>query len=236
MGSFRSPAATQLSASNNSSYRNSPPSADVRRPTLHDSQPESSAPSTGFLCDAGSILEAIVRRGDSPHTRRAYAIDLRTYAAWLLAETLEWDRVTADDLDRYREWLAERYARTTTNRRLSVIRSLYAEAFRRHRVADDPVARLRGLRGRDERDGGVLTRAEAREVMEAIRVDLRSSSRRLASLRNLALMGLLIRTGLRRSEVVGLRVGDFDTMQGHRVATLRAKGNVLRTIKIPTTR
>ena len=161
-------------------------------------------------------------------------LDLRTYAEWLESEELAWDRVTPDQLDMYREWLAERYARTTTNRRLSVVRSLYAEAHRRHRVADDPAARLRGVRGRDERDGGALTRAEAREVMDAIHADLRRPTRRVIARRDLALVGLLLRTGVRRSEVVSLRVGDLDTMQGHHVATLRAKGNVVRTIKIPT--
>jgi integrase len=47
------------------------------------------------------------------------------------------------------------------------------------------------------------------------------------------MLALLIRTGLRRSEIASLRWGDFDEAQGHRIATVRAKGGVLRTIKIP---
>ena len=141
-------------------HRLSEPIAHGRRGarTMSDPSPTLIEPPAGLLRDAGQLLEAIIRRGDSPHTRRAYSLDLRTYAEWLEAEGLAWDLVTSDDLDRYREWLAERYARTTTNRRLSVVRSLYAEAHRRHRIPDDPAARLRGVRGRDERDGGVLTR------------------------------------------------------------------------------
>ena len=72
------------------------------------------------------LVEAIIRRGDSPHTRRAYAGDLETYAAWLASEGIVWDAVTPDDLDRYREWLAGQYARTTANRRLVVVRALTA--------------------------------------------------------------------------------------------------------------
>lgn len=190
------------------------------------------APSAG-LHAAGPLVDAIVRRGDSPHTRRAYGGDLQTYAGWLAAEDLGWADVTADDLDRYREWLSERYARTTSNRRLTVVRVLYGEAHRRHLVADDPAARLRGVRGRDERDGGVLTRQQAIEVVEAIKADLGRPSRALLAQRDLALVGLLIRTGIRRSELASLRVGSMSMAQGHHVLTIHGKGNVVRTVKLP---
>ena len=220
--------------SDTSCYRNPSCTDDVVPTAISDPSENLIEPPTGLLRDAGQILEAIIRRGDSPHTKRAYALDLRCYAEWLEAEDLAWDLVTSDDLDRYREWLDARYARTTTNRRLSVVRSLYAEAHRRHRIHDDPAARLRGVRGRDERNGGVLTRQEAREVMEAIHADLHRPSRRILARRDLALVGLLLRTGVRRSEVVSLRVRSLGTAQGHNIATLVGKGNVTRTIKIPT--
>jgi integrase/recombinase XerD len=47
-------------------------------------------------------------------------------------------------------------------------------------------------------------------------------------------VGLLLRTGLRRSDVVHLRVSSLGTSQGHHVLTIQAKGNVLRTVKVPT--
>jgi site-specific recombinase XerD len=96
---------------------------------------------------AAELVTALIRRGDSPETRRAYAGNLRTFAGWLRSEGLRWDAVGPDDLDRYRESLAARYARTTVNRRLSVVRSLYGEAERRDRIGRDPAVRLRGLRG-----------------------------------------------------------------------------------------
>ena len=82
------------------------------------------------VIDAQPLVEAIIRRGDSPHTRRAYALDLQTYATWLASEGLAWDAASPDDLDRYRESLAGQYARTTANRRLVVVRALYGEATR----------------------------------------------------------------------------------------------------------
>lgn len=184
------------------------------------------------LPDAGPVVEALIRRGDSEHTRRAYAGDLRTYAGWLASEGLDWLLVKPDDLERYREWLATAFARTTANRRLSVVRGLYAEAERRGAVAS-PAGRLRGLRGRDEHDGGALSREEARRVLDAIVASSELPGRHLLALRDVAIVSLLIRTGLRRSEIAGLRVGSIGSAQGHHILTIRGKGNVTRTAKLP---
>ena len=189
-----------------------------------------STPSIG----PAALVEAIIRRGDSPHTKRAYVGDLDTFNGWLAGEGLLWDAVTGDDLDRYREWLASRWARATVNRRLTTVRNLYAEAHRRHLVADDPAGRLRGLRGRDDRDGGALSRSEARSLLEAIQSDLRHRPRALIARRDIALVSILLRTGIRRSEVAAIRVGDLGSSQGHRTLALTAKGNVMRTVKLPT--
>jgi integrase/recombinase XerD len=184
--------------------------------------------------DVESVLvEAVIRRGDSFHTRRAYRSDLETFRSWLATEALSWVAITADDLDAYREWLAVRYARTTVNRRLVVVRSLFAEAHRRHLIADDPAARLRGLRGRDERDGGALTLGQARAVLKAIRADVLLPVRSLLARRDLAVLSLLMRTGLRRSELASLRVASLETKQGYSVLSILGKGNVIRTVKLP---
>jgi site-specific recombinase XerD len=190
-------------------------------------------PSTVPLDVEGVLVEAVIRRGDSPHTRRAYRSDLESFRRWLVEVALGWDEVTADELDGYREWLAARYARTTVNRRLVVVRTLYGEAQRRHLIGDDPAARLRGLRGRDDRDGGALTLAEARAVLRAIRADEGLPGRRLLACRDLALASLLLRTGIRGFELANLRVSSRETKQGYPVLSIRNKGNVTRTVKLP---
>jgi site-specific recombinase XerD len=191
------------------------------------SQPDDASPLEGRL------VEAIIRRGDSSHTRRAYGGDLRTYARWLASVGLHWDAVTHDDLDRYRAWLADHHARTTANRRLIVVRALYGEAERHHLIAEDPSVRLRTVRGRDDRDGGALTRQQAREVLDAIARDLDRPSRHLLGARDLAIVTLLLRTGIRRSELASLRVSNLDSAQGHRILRLTGKGNLERTVKVP---
>jgi hypothetical protein len=138
--------------------------------------PPPALPSLNTSPDSDAALEpllaALIRRGDSPHTRRAYARDLATFATWLTTENFTWEVVTSDDLDRYREHLAGHYARATVNRGLVVVRLLYGEAKHRHLLAGDPADRLRGIRGRDDRDGGALTRQQARDTLEAVAGDL----------------------------------------------------------------
>ena len=179
------------------------------------------------------LIAALIRRGDSAETRRAYETDLVTFRRWLGDEGLPWNAVVADDLERYRQRLAGHFARTTVNRRLVMVRGLYAEAKRRHVIADDPADRLRSLRGRDDRDGGALTRQQARDVLDAIAADLTRPTHRVLAERDLAIVTLLLRTGLRRSELAGLRVSSLTEAAGHHVMTIRGKGNVLRTVKVP---
>jgi integrase/recombinase XerD len=198
---------------------------------------ETRLPSSMRLDAVGAIpdplIAALIRRGDSPETRRAYATDLATFRRWLDDECRAWIGITSDDLDQYREWLAARFARTTVNRRLVVVRSLYAEAKRRHVIADDPADRLRSLRGRDDRDGGALTHQQARDALDAISGDLARPAHRVLAERDLAIMTLLLRTGIRRSELTSLRVSSIGATAGHHVLTLTGKGNVLRNIKLP---
>lgn len=196
-----------------------------------DSLPKSTKPMTSAL---QPILDVIIRRGDSVHTRRAYGGDLATYARWLAQKGLVWDAVSADDLHRYRDWLAASYARTTANRRLTVVRALYLEALRGHLTPYNAADQLRSIRGRDDREGGALTRGEAMELLSRTERDSEPPSLRLIGMRDLAMLAILIRTGLRRFELVALRVGDLGMTQGHNVLTIRAgKGNVTRTVKLP---
>ena len=77
MGSFGNPVMSTDNAFDNADYRKPHQQEDGR---LQATSPSSS---TSIVGPEKMLVEAIIRRGDSPHTRRAYTLDLRTYWAWL---------------------------------------------------------------------------------------------------------------------------------------------------------
>jgi site-specific recombinase XerD len=91
------------------------------------------------------VIAVILGDGNSYETMRAYLGDLNAFGSWLRDRGRRWRSVTPEDLYLYRYWLARRYARSTVNRRLVAIRSLYAEANRRGITPSHPAERLRGL-------------------------------------------------------------------------------------------
>ena len=144
-----------------------------------------------------------------------------------------WDAVTGDDLDRYREHSRVRLPGRLRTAGWSSSARCTARRRGRYLVPFDPASRLRGVRGRDERDGGALTRQQARELLEAIAGDLERPGHDLLACRDLALVSILLRTGIRRSELASLRVSSLGKAQGHHILTLTGKGNVRRTAKAP---
>ena len=110
---------------------------------------------------------------------------------------------------------------------------MYGEATRRHLLTDDPAERLRGVRGRDERDGGALTRGRRESYWRPLPAIWSDRGHEVLARRDLALVSILLRTGIRRSELASLRVSSLGSAQGHHVLTITGKGNVRRTVKVP---
>jgi integrase/recombinase XerD len=172
--------------------------------------------------------EAIVAGQWSANTRRAYEGDVLLFQRFLDAVgRAHLADVTRDDLIAYRGWLAGRYAPATVNRRLSVVRSLFREALLRGEVERDPSVHLKLLRVADESPTESLDGLSARALLDGID---RST---LLGLRDAAILSLLIRTGLRRSEIGGLTVASLGTERGHHTLSVRGKGDKRRIVKVP---
>lgn len=188
--------------------------------------------------DADSLADALVAGQLSVRTRRAYASDLRELLDALETWRLRLPDVNRDHLHAYRSWLAgeeveglgkksEACALATVSRKISVCRQFFAEALDRGLIPVNPAARLRGFSVSQESKTLGLTRVQARDLLLSI------ETTSLLGLRDRAMLSLMIRTGLRRMDVIGARIGALGERDGHAVLSVVSKRNKERIIKIP---
>ena len=185
--------------------------------------------------DLPSILDDIAGQL-APNSRRAYVADTTHFVLWLQAQGLGIEGVTRSIFIAYRRHLAEDpqesgrpYQKNTAARMLTSARRICQEAYRRGVLPNDPTGDVRGFKsGTQETPYHALTKAEGRALLDAVD---RSTAK---GKRDYALLLLLIRTGIRRSEAVGLRLCDLGREAGHPIATIQhGKGGVRRTLKLP---
>jgi len=140
--------------------------------------------------------------GLSDATRRAYASDLRPFAAWLETRDLELDDV---DVRVLADWVTDlgrgprRLSPATIARRLAAVRSCLRFTYGPARVPDAALAPRRVRR---------LPDAPKAAHVDAL-LDLADGSEPL-ELRNRALLELLYSGGLRSAEAVALDLADVD--------------------------
>lgn len=140
-------------------------------------------------------------------------------------------------LNAYRAWLAGEAvpgldtrtpcAPASVSRKVSVARQFFAEAESRGLIPVNPATRLRGFQVSDESKTLGLSRPQARELLEKI------ETATLLGLRDKAMLSLMIRTGLRRMDVISATIGALREQQGHKTLRVLSKGNKERLIKIP---
>ena len=163
-----------------------------------------------------------LERGASPHTVRAYAGDLETFASFVETSGAEPDPALVD-LELLREWVWSQndagLAASSLARRTSTVRGFTAWLARTGRAAADAGARLRAPRP-DRR----LPRVLSRHQVDALLDDLCAvaAAHDPPALRDLAIIELLYASALRVSELVGLDLGDVD--EARRVVRVLGKG------------
>ena len=188
--------------------------------------------------DADSLADALVAGQLSARTRRAYASDLTELVSALEAWGLKLRGVNKDHLHAYRSWLAgeevpgltkkeKPCALATVSRKVSVCRQFFAEALDRGLIDSNPAARLRGFSVSGESKTLGLSRTQAKDLLDGI------ETKTLLGLRDKAMLSLMIRTGLRRMDIIGATIGKIGQRDGHTVLTMISKGNKERTVKIP---
>ena len=175
---------------------------------------------------ADRFLLHLRARNFSRHTLRAYEKDLADFFIFMTprgkssVQAMERQEVRA-----YLAWLNSRgLSRNSMLRKVSALRSLASYMTEQGLIKNDPFMLL-PLPKKEKRLPRNLTEAEAAGLIDA------ASGEKKLSLRDAAIAELLYSSGLRRSEVEGLNVGDLDFMGGF----VRVMGKGSRERIVPVT-
>ena len=170
-----------------------------------------------------SFLDTLwMERGLSDNTLQAYRSDLYAFNTWLTRRGLSLYGAGATDLLAYMAQQGTASVRTSA-RRLSSLRRLYQHLAREGKVASDPSAIIEAPRlGRPLPKS--LTEAEVELLLDT--PDTQST----IGLRDRTMLEVLYATGLRVSELVGLRLDQVNLRQG--VVRVVGKGNKERLVPL----
>lgn len=212
------------------------------------------------LCEvANRYLGHLLARAFSAATGRAYAFDLLNFGRFLEERGLSIAAVAPSDLFDYLDWQARRPAHrdkvvrlaegqavapATMNRRIAVVRGLFAFAVTSGLIAQNPVpaarrssglrAPRRGLLGHIRpgrpRSGGHLVR-QSRRLPESVEPsDITTFLADLDTHRDRAITLAMVLGGLRAAEVRSLRLADVD--MGLRRLRVEGKGGRERIVPV----
>ncbi len=163
-------------------------------------------------------------------SQEAYGHAIDEFTAWYCSEPrLAFNRTV---VLRYRFFLEQNHlASSTINVRLAAVRRLAYEAADAGLLSPElaaGIARVKGAKRPGVRIGNWLTAAQGMLLLQAMCTDTPRGKR------DRAVLALLLGCGLRRAELVAVRVGELQLREEHWViADLIGKGRHVRTVPIP---
>ncbi len=180
----------------------------------------------GFIVMIESFLKYIqYERNYSPRTVFAYGEDLSQFAAFLeeRGKSVEGGSVNAEDV---REWILEMMdagdKATTVNRKLSALNSFYRYCLRKGLLAHNPASKV--VPPKMKKSLPVFFREKELDKC----LELRENILTFEGIRDSLIIEMLYQTGMRCSELTGLKVADV-SMEGMTLKVL-GKGNKQRII------
>lgn len=208
-----------------------------------------SAPTSGAHDDPWArefVVHLATDRAASPFTRRNYSQAIADFIAWFRRErqqSPQWDKLERDDFRAYLRYLGRNnIGRAAVHLRFSALRSFYRFLVRRGYVASSPIRNLALLKlGKRlpqflSADQVVaLLQAPAREWEALQKHGEKAEEHRekhLELLRDAAILETLYSSGLRISELCGLRADDINWNE--QMLRVRGKGKKERHVPIGT--
>ena len=183
------------------------------------------------LPDLEHAKTAVLNSLTSASGQRTYDHAIREFVAWYCSEPrLAFNRTV---VLRYRIHLEQRgYAPATINLRLAAVRRVAYEAADAGLLSPELAAgirRVKGVRRIGVRLGNWLTPDQGRRLLDY------ATPSTPRGLRDHAMVAMLIGCGLRRAELLALRLESIQQREDHWViADLVGKGGHVRTVPIPT--
>jgi site-specific recombinase XerD len=182
------------------------------------------------LPDLDHAKTSVLNSLSSPNSRRNYKFDMEQFINWYCSEPrLALNRVVVLRFRLHLKSLG--LPAGTINQRLAAVRRLADEAADSGLLSPELAAgirRVKGVKQLGSRAGNWLNRSEAELLLE------KSNEESLRSMRDLAIIAILLGCGLRRAELASLRKDDVQVRQGHwAIVDLVGKGNHLRTVPMP---
>jgi integrase/recombinase XerD len=181
-------------------------------------QPESQSSIDGFI-DALWLEDGL-----SKNTLAAYRRDLSLYAGWLAAREQggrKLDETAEADLNRYFSARHAATKATSANRRLTVFKRYFRWALREHLIAADPTLKLQSAK-QALRVPKVMSEAQVEALLAA------PDDGTPLGQRDRAMLELLYASGLRVSELVGLKTFHVGLNEG--VLRVMGKGSKERLV------
>ena len=182
------------------------------------------------LPDLEQSKAAVLNTLTSKSGQRSYDRAITDFVDWYCSEPrLAFNRTV---VLRYRIYLEQKhYAATTINLRLAAVRRVAYEAVDSGLLSPELAAgirRVKGVRRIGVRIGNWLTAEQSKRLLAG------ADRESLPGKRNYAMLAMLIGCGLRRGELLALRVNSIQLREEHWViADLLGKAGHIRTVPIP---
>jgi site-specific recombinase XerC len=182
------------------------------------------------LPDLDQAKSAVLNSLSSPSSRRNYKFAMEQFITWYCSEPrLTLNRAVVLRFRLHLESLG--LAAGTVNQRLAAVKGLAYEAADSGLLSPELAAgicRVKGVKLLGARTGNWLTRDQASLLLE------KAEGADLRSLRDVAMISVLLGCGLRRAELSSLEIEDMQIRQGHwAIVDLVGKSSHVRTVPMP---
>jgi site-specific recombinase XerD len=175
--------------------------------------------------EINSFALRLAAEGKAAKTIRTYTEAVRWFAATCLpghASRTSWGQVSSKDIQRWMTWLLDRYSSAYASNQYRALQQFFKWLATEDQLPD-PMGGLQPPRVLDK-----LVPVFTPE--ELARLEQACAGRSFAQRRDTAIIAVFTATGIRLSELAGLRCSDVDLWQ--REITVRGKGGKDRIVKI----